>query len=412
MPPSPTNIPKLRRHPKGSVVVLDGKYHYCGPYGSAEAQQKYDRLIREWLANGRHLPPPAPVAPTLTVEELLLRYWRFVQSYYVKDGAPTSEQDTIRQALRFVRRLYGTTPAADFSPLALKAVRQAMIDHPITHQVKVTDPDSGAVRLEERVLRVGLSRRHINKQVGRIKRLFAWAVENELVPAAVHRALAQVKGLRKDKTAAREKPPVKPVSEADVAATLPHLPPTVRTMILVQRLCGGRPQDVVEMRPRDIDTHGAVWEYRPGRHKTEHHERERIVFLGPKAQALLKPYLEGIGPDEYVFSPARAEATRLAEIRRRQGRPAEKPGKDRGKWALRDHYDKDSDRRAVRRACTKAGIPIWFPLQLRHSAGTTIRQHFGLEASQAVLGHSELSVTQVYSAVDLATARRVIAEIG
>jgi hypothetical protein len=90
MPPSPTNIPKLRRHPKGSVVVLDGKYVYCGPFGSAEARQKYGRLIREWLANGRRLPPPNPAAPPLTVEGLLLRYWRFVQSYYVKGGAPTS----------------------------------------------------------------------------------------------------------------------------------------------------------------------------------------------------------------------------------------------------------------------------------------------------------------------------------
>jgi hypothetical protein len=41
----------------------------------------------------------------------------------VKDGRPTSEQDNIRQALRFVRPLYGSIAAKDFSPLALKAVR-------------------------------------------------------------------------------------------------------------------------------------------------------------------------------------------------------------------------------------------------------------------------------------------------
>ena len=53
-----------------------------------------------------------PVAAPLTVSELILAYWNFVQSYYVKNGEPTSEQDTIRQALRFVRELYGSTPAA------------------------------------------------------------------------------------------------------------------------------------------------------------------------------------------------------------------------------------------------------------------------------------------------------------
>jgi integrase len=313
--PRTVNVPKLRRHPKGSVVVLDGKYLYCGPSGSAEARQKYDRLIAEWLANGRALPPSQPDKTDLTIDDLLLAYWTFVKTYYVKDGRPTSEQDTIRQALRFVRKLYGPTPAAAFTPLALKAVRQTMIDHPITHRVKVTDEKTGEIRLEDRVLRYGLSRRVINKQIGRIKRMFSWAVENELVPASVHRALARVKGLRKDKTGAREKEPVKPVADAHVQAVLPFVPPMIRTMILVQQLCGGRPQDLVEMKPRDIDRSGKVWMYRPGRHKSEHHERERVVFLGPRAQALLMPYLDAIRSDEYVFSPIRAETTRLAAIR-------------------------------------------------------------------------------------------------
>jgi hypothetical protein len=51
-----------------------------------------------------------------------------VQSYYVKDGKPTSEPGTIRQALRPVRELYGDTPAMGFGPLSLKAVRRAMIE--------------------------------------------------------------------------------------------------------------------------------------------------------------------------------------------------------------------------------------------------------------------------------------------
>jgi site-specific recombinase XerD len=69
-------------------------------------------------------------------------------------------------------------------------------------------------------------------------------------------------------------------------------------------------------------------------------------------------------------------------------------------------------RRAIRRACEKAGLPIWHPNQLRHLRGTEIRKGFGLEASQAVLGHADLSVTQVYAEADLEMARRIMGDVG
>ena len=43
------------------------------------------------------------------------------------DGTPTSEVDNLRQALRPLRKLYEETPAADFGPKSLKAVRGEMI---------------------------------------------------------------------------------------------------------------------------------------------------------------------------------------------------------------------------------------------------------------------------------------------
>jgi hypothetical protein len=47
------------------------------------------------------------------------------------------------------------------------------------------------------------------------------------------------------------------------------------------------------MRSIDIDTSDpSSWVYRPGRHKTEHHERDRYIFLGPKAQVVLRPFLK------------------------------------------------------------------------------------------------------------------------
>ena len=130
-----TNRPPSYRLHKArnlAVVTIDGRNHYLGRYGSPESHEKYARLIAEWRANRRHLLPAAAAGlaadRSLSLNELLLAYWRHVEGYYVKDGRPTSEQDNIRQALRFVRTTYGLTPAVDLGPVALKNVRQAMID--------------------------------------------------------------------------------------------------------------------------------------------------------------------------------------------------------------------------------------------------------------------------------------------
>ena len=162
-------IPKYRCYkPKNlGLVDIDGKQHYLGRYGSPESVAAYNRLIQEWLAQGGASPAlttPAEGAPS--INELILAFWtRCAEQHYRRpDGTPTGELDNYRDSLRPLRRLYGTTLVMHFGPLALKAVRQAMID-------------------------AGLARTTINQRVGRIVRLFKWAVENELVPPAVHQAL-------------------------------------------------------------------------------------------------------------------------------------------------------------------------------------------------------------------------------
>ena len=60
----------------------------------------------------------------------------------------------------------------------------------------------------------------------------------------------------------------------------------------------------------------------------------------------------------------------------------------------------------------KLGVTKWSPNQLRHSAGTTIRRQYGLEAAQVVLGHSRADVTQIYAQRDLEKAAQIIREVG
>ena len=208
-----------------------------------------------------------------------------------------------------------------------------------------------------------------------------------------------------------------PVPEADIQATLPHLPEIVADMILLQRLTGARPGEVCILRPCDIDRSGDVWAYRPESHKTEHHGRERVIHIGPKGQQILRPYLLR-GSDAYCFSPAESEKTRLTELHANRKTPlscGNLPGTNRKRSPQRKagtRYTTGSYRRAIHRACESAGVEKWSPNQLRHSAGTEIRKTFGLEAAQVTLGHAKADVTQIYAERDAELARDVMREIG
>jgi integrase len=395
MSAKPNRIPSYRLHkPSGQAVVrIEGRDYYLGKHGTEESQEAYRRLIAQWLSNGQpHTPAVRHVGlPSLSINEIILSYWRFAVQHYRKDGEPTSQQGRIRSALRPLRRLYGHTPACDFGPLALKAVRQAMIED-------------------------GWSRGFINSCVGCIKRLFKWSVENELVPPAVYQGVQAVAGLRKGRSGAKETRPVRPVPEPLVEAVLPLVSAQVGAMIGLQRLTGMRPEEVTAMRTCDIEMAGAEWAYRPASHKTEHHDVERVIFLGPRAQQVLRPWLRQNG-EEYLFSPREAEETRNARRRARRATPltpsqAKRRPKTGRKRPRRDHYDTDSYRQAIMRACRKAGVPHWHPNQLRHNRGTEIRKRYGLDAARAVLGHRSAEVTEVYAERDQSLAARVMGEIG
>lgn len=122
--PTKHHQPTYRKHKATgqTVVTLNGRDFYLGPYGNEASRAEYDRRIAEWLGNGRTLP-----AATLTVAELLRRFWDWVETHYRKaDGTPTSEVCQFRYTLRPLNHLFGATPAADFGHLKLKAVRSSL----------------------------------------------------------------------------------------------------------------------------------------------------------------------------------------------------------------------------------------------------------------------------------------------
>ncbi|MFN9918051.1 MAG: site-specific integrase, partial [Pirellulaceae bacterium] len=115
--------------------------------------------------------------------------------------------------------------------------------------------------------------------------------------------------LKKGRTTAKERDPVKPVSDAVVEQTLPHMPPVVADMVRLQRLVGCRPGEVVAITPGMVDRTSDVWEIRLANHKTAWRGHERTIYVGPKAQEILRRYLLR-GADVPCFSPIEATEQR------------------------------------------------------------------------------------------------------
>jgi integrase len=371
--------------------------------------------VGEWLARGRQLPPThAAAAPT--INEVLLAYYRHAETYYRKPGGrPTSELHCIRSALRPVKQLYGDSDAAAFDSLCLQSIQRRMIQ-------------------------AGLARKTINDGIHRIRRAFKWAAKQQIVPISTHQSLLTVEALKAGRSEARESTVVRPVPQALIDGVRDLVAPQVWAMIQIQLLTGARPGEVCLMRACDLETGGKVWTFRPITHKTEHHGFERQIYIGPRCQEIIKPFLQ-LDTSAFLFSPADAEQARRERQRADRKTPLypshlrrlEKKRKRRSGRAPGSRYTVDTYRRAIQRACDLAFPPPaellvddskaadlqrwrmkhrWFPHQLRHNAGTNLRKQFGIEVSRIILGHQSVAVNEIYSEPDRTQATAIIARIG
>jgi len=322
----------------------------------------------------------------------MVPFWEHVEGHYRQPhGTPTNEQYNFRYALRPLRELYGHTAAAQFGPLALKVIRQRFVES-------------------------GLCRCEVNRRVQKIRQVFKWAASEELIAPSVYHGLQTVEGLKRGRTPAKDHDPVGPVADEDVDKVLPHLNEHVRGMVAVQRLTGMRPGEVCALRMKDVDTSRPVWLHAPLHHKTAHVGRRRVVTIGPRAQAVLRPFLTGVGREEAVFSPRRMweeKRRRMREARTSRVPPSQRARrKSKPNRVPAEVYNSHAYLNAVRRGCEKAGVPYWHPNQLRRSMATKTRKLFRLEATQVLLGHSRADVTQVYAERDESLALWLAAEIG
>jgi integrase len=364
------NLPRLCRHrPSGRAYVTDpesGRQVPMGAWGTPEADAAYAAWLEAFVARRREA-PGLPPAGSLTCDQLAESFLGWADAYYLKDGVPTSEPKSFAAALRHAHALYGPAPAASFGPAALRAAR-------------------------ERMVAAGWKRRWVNAQTRRLVRVWKWAVERELLPETCWRALEAVTPLAAGRSAAPEGEKVEAVAAEDFEATLPHLTPRLAALARVHLYGCMRGVEARILRPCDLRPEGALWLYTPRTHKTAHRGRKKEVWLGPKAQETLRPWLEKCpSPTHAVFHY-------------------------RGKAQTLQGYH-----RSVKLACARAsaargagGLPAvsWSPRQLRHTGLTLVRAALGREAARAVGGHANAATTDVYADPSWELARRAALELG
>lgn len=356
--PKPLKIPKLCLHKASgrAYAKKNGRRTYFGRYGTDEAIEAYNRWVARLLAGE---PPLEDVVDqsAVSIIELCAAYRQWAEGYYRKDGKLTSEINHVAMFIRSLLKCHGTLEVSEFTPNALRSIQSTLV-------------------------REGRPRVTVNLIVSGIVRIFRWGVSRGMVAAEVHQALTTVDSLRKGRTKAREMPPVLPVPDSVIDATLPYMGGVVADMVRLQRLSGARPGEICCLRPCDVDRSGEIWEYVPETHKTEHHDRQRVVYFGPKAQAILARYL--LRDAETPCFPSQRSP----------------------------EYSAHSYGQAVKRAAEAAGVESWTPNRLRHTAATKIRKKFGLESAQVTLGHSRADTTEIYAEKDAELAREVARRIG
>ncbi len=398
-----STIPSYRLHKQSgqAVVTLTDwvtrrrRDVLLGVHGSPASRGEYARVLAEWEGAARRLPAAEAEAPAdLTVSEVALAFLNHADVHYSAEGR---EAEQFRLAIRPLRELYGHSPAARFGPKALKTVREAMVHG-------------------------GLCRNVVNRRITRVKTLFKWAVEQELLRGDVYAALRAVRALPPNAPGVRHTAPVAPAFWDHIEAAIPFCPPPVAAMLRLQWLAGMRSGEVRRMRTCDVDrADPAAWIYRPGSdagahgaHKNAWRGQDRVVSLGPKCVEVLTPWLRPEDPAAFLFSPARAEAGAAPPVEA-TSRPASRvsdAGRDRRDGGRRwDAAARMSYPQAVKRACEKAGV-AFHPYMLRHGRKMVVERAAGSDAARAVLGQKSIDSTTHYGSLDVETAKAVMEKMG
>lgn len=382
MPRPHSTIPPYLHHASGQartrVRLADGRTRdlYLGRYDSPESREEYRRVVALVAQNGGVYPAAATAGVTLA--EALVGYVREADGFYRDaDGNPTRGLEDVRRFARLLRvHADVTIPAVEFTPARLKGVQQGLA--------------AKYVRIQ------------VNKFMVQARRFARWSFLEDLIPLELCEKLRAVPGLRAGRAGVKEGKRRRAADPAAVEKVLPALPPALAAAVRVMRWSGARPSEILNMRAGELETAGDVWRFRPPQHKGAWRNRERLIFIGPEAAGVLRPLLEGLGPDDFVFSPRRAESARNAERAAARVTPRWPSHTNRNELKRKGSragavYTVNSAGQALKRACEKAGVTPFTLYELRHLRASELVELGGVELARAALGHSHAAMTGHYA---------------
>jgi integrase len=268
--------------------------------------------------------------------------------------------------------MWGHLPVADFGPIRLIALRESWV-------------------------KKKLARHTINAMTRRVRQVFKWGVSRELVPVDVLSRLQTVEPLQPNRGGRETSGTRGSVSWEVVQKTLEHLPPLIRSFVVVAFHSGARIGELAKLTTRMIDTTTDPWIAIIDQHKTSHKNKSRRLYFGPNAQTALQPFLLENQPDEPIFSPLRVD---------------ERQKKRRGKKLPGRVYGRSSLQQVLRRAIKRAGVEHWTLGMLRHAAACRFTDEYDLETTRQVLGHATVSMSRHYSQGSEAAAKKAAKKIG
>jgi integrase len=363
-------LPSYRLHKSSNQAIcrILGRTYYLGEFGTQESQDRFNRLVAEYLTN----PSFGVEKSRQSVAESVVAFLKHAESYY-----GDSELFNFRRALTPLIELYADLNITEFGIEQFKAVRDYWVKR-----------DAARV--------------YANRQSGRVIAFIKWLVAEGVLSPIVHQGLKCVAPLKAGRCACREVESVKPVSDTTITKTLPFLSPVVADMVRLQAIIGCRPGELCRLKPSMIEKSGAVWVIELDDHKTAWRGHARKIFVGPKGQAILTKYLDR-PKDAFCFSPSEATEQRLQARssnrvtamscgNRRGSNRVDSPKKKPGQAYSTITYCK-----AIHYACRKAEIELWSPNRLRHAAATRLREAEGIEAASVILGHAHLPTTEIYA---------------
>lgn len=377
-----------RRNLPGTLWKCNGAWHWrvklpddakrrdmvlTMPFSGVRIPDTADQSLAESAAwriwEGRAKTAPTDGRAVFTANEMLDKWTAHAREYYSE-----KEASAVSGGLRKFRELFGKRPLES-----------------LTH--------ADMLKFRDEMLKARLARTTINKRLGYVKRMAAWALDELLMSAQTKAELTQISNLKPGRSAARETVPVTAAPDDAIEKALAFMPPSLANMVRVHRLTGMRPAEMCSLNWRDVEKREKIWVYRPDHHKNEWRGQPRAIVIGPRAQKLLASYA---GNEPFVFSPALAMRERYEEMRARRKTKVQPSQIDRSCADAIRHpgevWDVCAYGAAVRRACRAAEVEPWTPNQLRHSCATEVRRRFGIMAAHAILGHmSGPRITDRYS---------------